>query len=278
MRLAALLLLALLAGCNAQAGGTLRKPQAQPRIVSINPCTDAILAQVADPEQILSLSNYSHDPRASSMALSVARRFPANGGTVEEVLAFSPDLVVAGGHVGPATVDALARLGIPLLQLPVANSVADSHAGVRALAKAAGHAARGEAMIAQIDAALAAAAPADRRAIPVIVWQGGGLVPGEGTLIDDLLRRTGMRNVAGDRGLAQWDVLGLEPLIADPPALILQASESGAQDDRMLAHPAVAKLRGTATVVRFEPNLVWCGGQTIARAAARLASVRAGLP
>jgi len=32
---------------------------ARPRIVSINPCVDAVLVQVADPQQILGISYYS---------------------------------------------------------------------------------------------------------------------------------------------------------------------------------------------------------------------------
>ena len=36
----------------------------QPRIASINVCTDQLLLTLADPEQILGLSPYSRDPRA----------------------------------------------------------------------------------------------------------------------------------------------------------------------------------------------------------------------
>ena len=50
-----------------------------PTIVSLNPCADAILAEVADPAQLLAISHYSHDPRATSMPLAQARRFRATG-------------------------------------------------------------------------------------------------------------------------------------------------------------------------------------------------------
>ena len=66
-----------------------------PAIVSLNPCTDAILAEVADPAQILAISHYSHDPQATSMDLAAALRFRATGGTVEEVLALAPDIARA---------------------------------------------------------------------------------------------------------------------------------------------------------------------------------------
>ena len=66
-----------------------------PTIVSLNPCTDAILAEVTAPGQLLAVSHYSHDPRGSSMPPAEARRYRATGGTVEEVLALDPDVVVA---------------------------------------------------------------------------------------------------------------------------------------------------------------------------------------
>ena len=80
-----MLFVLLLAGCapvvERRAGTT------HPTIVSLNPCSDAILAEVAEPAQLLAISHYSHDPRASSMPLAEARRFRVTGGTVEQVLA-----------------------------------------------------------------------------------------------------------------------------------------------------------------------------------------------
>ena len=81
-----------------------------PRIVSLNPCTDAILAEVADPGQILAISAYSHDPASSSMDVALARRFPAAGDTVEEDAALPPDLVPSGNFIAPATRGALEML------------------------------------------------------------------------------------------------------------------------------------------------------------------------
>ena len=66
------------------------------RVVSLNPCLDAILLEVADPAQITALSRYSRDPRLSAVA-NVARRFPSTGGSAEEVVALKPDLVLTSG-------------------------------------------------------------------------------------------------------------------------------------------------------------------------------------
>ena len=64
---AAALLLALAAPAGA----------AGPRLVSLNPCVDAVLAAVADPDQIAGVSHYSQDPAATSVDVRWARRFPA---------------------------------------------------------------------------------------------------------------------------------------------------------------------------------------------------------
>lgn len=261
----------LLAGCAPA------PPAAAPRrgIVSLNPCSDAILSAVADPGQIRALSRYSRDPAASSMDVAQARRFPATSGTVEEIVALSPAVVVAGTFTPPATRSALARLGIPLVELPIATSVDESLRQVRQLAALAGQPARGEALVQRIARALAAAAPPAGPPVPALVWQSGGIVPGERTLIADLLRRTGFANAAAARGLGQADFLPLERVLADPPRLILAAGDRSGED-RLLAHPALAHLPAT-TRTRLDPSLLWCGGPTIIRAATRLAAVRRGL-
>src|SRR5690606_15249616 len=129
----------------------------RPTIVSLNPCTDAILAEVADPAQVLAISHFSHDPRASSMPIAEARRFRAAGGTVEEVLALDPDVVVAGSFLPPATTQAFARLGVRVETFGIVSDLEENAAQVRRLAALAGHPERGEALLARIDAALAAA-------------------------------------------------------------------------------------------------------------------------
>lgn len=271
-RLAPLLALAL-AACTAAPAQEAGPPQSAPTVVSLNPCTDAILAEVAEPQQILAISAYSQDPAASSMDLATARRFRAVSGTVEEVLALHPDLVVGSTFTPPATAQAMARLGMRFEQFGMAGTVEESEAQVRRLAALAAHPERGEALIARMRAALDANRAPAGEAVSALVWQSGGIVPGEGTLIADLLRRTGFANAAAARGLGQADILPLEQVLADPPRLILAASHGAGNEDRMLAHPALAKLQGTRREV-LDPSLLWCGGPTIIRAAERLGVVR----
>ncbi|HUQ12698.1 MAG TPA: iron ABC transporter substrate-binding protein, partial [Novosphingobium sp.] len=81
----------------------------------------------------------------------------------------------------------------------------------------------------------------------------------------------GFANAVAARGLGQGAVLPLEAMLADPPRLILTAG--GAAEDRVLAHPALGALHGTARD-ELDLRLLYCGGPTIPRTAARLAEIR----
>lgn len=242
-----------------------------PRIVSINPCVDAVLMQVADQAQIVAISHYSHDPRATSIPLEQARRFRFTSGTAEEVVALAPDIVISGPHVAPATIAALKRMRIALVQYPVPDSVAESEAQVRDIARIAGHPDRGTWLAARIGAA---ARPDAVAPIPALVWQSAGLVPGADTLTDDLLRRAGFRNMSAFYGLKKWDVLPLEYLIANPPRVLLSIVATTAGEDRLTSHPAVRRLARRIAVAPYETRLMNCGGPTIIAAMARLRQVR----
>ena len=249
---------------------------AYPAIVSLNPCTDAILAQVADPAQILALSAYSSDPAGSSMDVATARRFRSVSGSVEEVAALQPDLVLGSTFEPPASVAALGQLHLRFEAFGAAGTVAESKAQVTRLAVLAGHPERGAALNAAIDAALVQAAPPPGPAVPALVWQAGGMVPGSDTLIAQLLSAAGFSNAAAARGLRQADLLPLEQVLANPPRVIFTAGNALANEDRLLAHPALRGLTGTLRAP-LNPALLWCGGPTIPKALARLREVRRGL-
>ncbi|ABC63683.1 putative ABC-type cobalamin/Fe3+-siderophores transport systems,periplasmic components [Erythrobacter litoralis HTCC2594] len=257
--------MALLGGCAPQ------QPDArngrEPTIVSLNPCSDAILAEVAAPGQLLAISHYSHDPASTSMKLDRAREFAVTGGTVEEVVALDPDIVVGSSFMAPATRAAFDRLGIEVVQLGMASSVEASLQQVRDLADAVGQSERGGAMIARIKGALEETR-SDADPTPAVLWQPGGIVPGEGALVSELMAHTGLASHSAARGLQQADYLSLERMLVDPPDVLLVAGQERAQ-----THPALGQLNELRTE-RFDANLLYCGGPSIIRALERLAELR----
>lgn len=258
---------AMLSAC---APATRHDQKDAPVIVSLNPCTDAILAEIA-PGHLAAISHYSHDPAGSSMPPDLAARFPAVSGNAEEVAARRPDIVVAAMFLPPATEQALQRMGIRVVKTGSIANVDDAIAQVRDMASLAGEAEAGERLVQRIEASLTIQDPVDP--VPALVWQSGGLVPGEGVLISDLLTRAGFTNWSAGRGLGQGAILPLEQVLADPPPLIIAAGKGG-EENRKLRHLALNALHDTRRA-DFDPGLLYCGGPTIPLAMARLAEIRA---
>ncbi len=175
IRACALVLAVAVAGCASQAADRAAQDDVRkagstlPRVVSINPCVDAVLMQVAEPGQIAAISHYSQDPRATSIPLEQARRFAATSGTAEEVVAQAPDIVIAGAHVAPATIAALHRMHIRLVQIGVPESIAESQEQIRTIAAAVHQRQRGERLVARIDAAVFG----DAFCVHLAVWAEG---------------------------------------------------------------------------------------------------------
>ena len=264
----AALLALVLAGCAAAPASAPReRPTPKPTIVSLNPCSDAILAEVADPAQIVAISHYSHDPRSTSMDLAAARQFRATSGAEEELVALAPDLVVGSSFMAPATLVALGKLGLRVETFGSPATAAESIAQVRKLAALAGQPARGEDLVRRIEASLISppGPPVD-----TALWQAGGIVPGRGTLVADLMHHAGLASYAEARGLGQGDYLPLERIAADPPTLLLVAGEERAQ-----RHPLLARIPDLR-VARFEPRLFYCGGPSIPKAMDRLRAILPG--
>ena len=256
---------AMLAGCvppaDAREGAADR-----PTIVSLNPCTDAILTEFVGPDRLLAISHYSHQAGASSMSLAKARSYNATSGTVEEIAALDPDLVIASTFMAPAVRKALTDLGIGVEQFGGIASIAESREQVRKLAQLAAT----PAADAKLQDQLAAVeqAPVRGNALEAALWQPGGIVPGDGTLIVQLLRSAGFADYGSARGMGQAGFLSLEQVVADPPDVLLIAGRETA-----MRHPVLAEIPGMV-VAQFDPGLLYCGGPTIPAASKRLRTIR----
>lgn len=266
-------MLALVAGCAPAPAARDRPPAAHggrdaPAFVSLNPCLDALLVAIAAPRQILALSHYSRDASSSSLAPGIVERFGTTGGTAEEVIALRPDVVLASSFIDPATRSALERIGLRVETFGSPASLAESVEQVRRIAALAGREEAGEALAQRIRAGAPREAVAE---ISTLLWQPGQIVPGETTLIAQLMAQSGLASHSAARGLGQADHVALETLLADPPELLLVAGDSAGQD-----HPLLARLEDTH-VERIRSNLLYCGGPTIPAVRARFAEIRAGI-
>ena len=258
----------VLAGCAQSAQPHASQGPEAPRVVSLNPCLDAILVEIAAQEQILALSHYSGDRASSSIAPDLAARFATSGGTVEEILALDPDLVLASTFIAPSTRNALERLGVRIAAFDSPGTIADSKEQIRQIGELLGQELNAERLVRDIDLAWV---ERDRPAITTLLWQPGQIVPGEATLVSEMLARNGFVSHSKAQGLKQADYVSLEALLANPPELVLIAGSSRGQQ-----HPLLSNLESTQVEV-LEPRLLYCGGRTIIDLQQRLDEIRADL-
>jgi iron complex transport system substrate-binding protein len=276
-------------------------------IVSINLCADQYLLALADRGQIAAVTTYARDPGMSAAA-GLAKGIPATRASAEELLTLRPGLLLAA----PYQVAAKAALlpATRIVAVPEANDVPAIEANIRAVAAAVGHPERGRALIATLRAALVAlphpnpphaplrvggggdplvlpppppAKPecgegrggviATRNPPVVAQYQRGGYLTGTGTLVDDLIRRAGLVNLATVLHRPPLSRLSLEEIIAAKPDYLLIEQRTGTAGDRgaaMLDHPALARAFPAARRLVIDGAWTVCGGPAYPRAVASL--------
>jgi iron complex transport system substrate-binding protein len=260
--LATLALLLPLSRAGADAG-----PQ---HVMSLSMCTDDLLLELLPPERIASVSYYSRDP-SNSYQWPQAAKVRINWGTIEEVLAEKPDLVLAGTYTTPAARLLLKKLHWPLLEVPPAANFNEIRSVTRQVAHALQRDALGEALIARMDSTLLQlAASRPLQTIRVAAWGEGGSIPGKGTLFDAILNAAGGVNVTLDGGA--YTSFEVEQLIAVHPDVLAYASDvadSPGRNTELAQHPLIRRLYAGRSVT-YPGALYSCGVVESADAAAAL--------
>jgi iron complex transport system substrate-binding protein len=262
------LVLALLAG----------RAEALPRVASLSVCADQFLLTLADPSQIAALSAQSRDP-ALSFHATEARNYPMTRGRAEEILALHPQIALSDNYANAGTLRLLEAVGIEMIVLPDAHSIADVEQALRDIGRAIGRAAAGEAAAVALEkrrADLAATRPGNpARALYLLPT---GATAGRGTYVDEVIALAGFANDAARRGITGWHRLSLEELLLDPPPLVIMSFMDRNADAIGMSfgtNPVRERIPALAKPIDV-PNALWpCAGPMLTEAAAYL---RARLP
>lgn len=266
MKAIVLRLAAMSAACLPMTAGAASGPPQ--RIVSLNLCADQYLMALADPGQIAALSAFARDP-AMSAGAALAARLPVARGNAEDVLSRKPDLILASPYRRRELLAAIKGGERITVNLPPAESYADILAQIRLVAAAVGHPDRGEALIRRMETDLATI-PANGHGQVAAYYQRRGYMTGTGTLIDDLMARVGLVNLAGKLGKGPLARVSLEEMVAAAPDYLIVESATGTVADQgteMLHHPALSR------IARIALPQAWtvCGGPAYVAAARSLA-------
>ena len=247
------------------------------RVVSMNLCTDQLAMMLAAPGQLVSVSHLATEVQSSSM-VEEARAYPPNRGQLEQVFLLRPDLVLAGTYTQVATVDLLRRLGVEVVQVPPATSLAEAEEQLRQVGRALGQEAKADAM-ADAFAAKIEAARFDGSPRTAAFYYPNGYTTGSGTLANEVLELTGFTNIGATSGVTGGGILPLERLVMAGPELIVTSERypGASRSEDILVHPALRAVQARAGV-ELTSNADWvCGTPHLMRAIGKMQAARAVL-
>ena len=249
------------------------------RVVTVNLCLDQLALRLAVPGQLVGVSYLSHDPRISTL-VDRARAIPSVRAKVESILALKPDLVVMDEYSHANLKRLLREAGVPILELPWASSLEETETLIGRMAKALGNEAEGQRLVEKMQA--------DRRALvwtqaPVgtaAVLQANHGTNGRGSLMDELLRLSGFRNLAAELGMPGFGRWSLETVLAGQPDLLVLDAESNADPARgteFVDHHLIGVLKRQARVAAVPMKYTVCAGPESVEVLRRLAEARAAI-
>ena len=233
------------------------------RVVSTFLCTDEYVFRLLPRERIAALSFEAGDrhPVVSTIVDKVGG-IPVVHNSAEEVLARNPDLVVMYAGTEPRLHAQLREAGIPIVDVPWANSLAE----IRSITQTLGHAlnadARARALVAEMDRELAQVAPADSARVRTLIYQPNGYSASD-SVTDEILRDAGLVDVARTMGAARTGVIPVEMVVVSPPDLLLFDSANAARPSLaslMLHHPALKSLSTHTVFGRVPLTALSCPG------------------
>jgi len=218
------------------------------RVVSTFLCTDEYVFRLVPQGHIAALSYEATDrhPVVSTIA-DQAKSIPAIRPSAEAVLALKPDLVVLYQGTNPRLHLSLKRLGVPVLDVPWANSLADIRDVTTMMGRRLGASDRAAALLAEMDAKIAAAkAGRPRPPVRAILYQPQGYASVAGVTAE-ILRLSGIADAAPPGQLTRAGQLPVEAVVAAAPDLLILGGEERSGSGlayAVLHHPALRALKG----------------------------------
>ena len=193
------------------------------RVISLAPSITETVLALGGKDALIAVSRFCEFPEVASLP----RAGGFNDVAVETIVALKPQLLVVAKSPGnQKAVETLARLGIPVLALPL-TTVDDVVTSMTELGRVLGREAQAKALVDEL-----AAARAKERAVVVkkkkVVLFAVGFSPlvvaGPGSFADELLQDCGAKNAA-EKAPTAYPVFSLEKAVSLAPDVVIDASD-----------------------------------------------------
>lgn len=199
------------------------------RVLSLDLCTDWLLAWHAPRTQVVALSPL-HQQQYPVEWLGAA--WPTHDGSLEHILQLAPDLVLAGEYNAPLLQRRLRQLGVRVETLPLPRTLQQMYAYEQRVLSLLG-----------LPVERASPIPTMREVSAerprLLLLGANGIGTGQNTLENQLIQQAGWRNYLPESGYIS---LNLEDIVAHPPDAILWAApQRPALANRFAEHPVLRR-------------------------------------
>lgn len=265
---AAFAMLVVLTGCQQRAP----LPERQ-GVASIDYCADQMALGLLPKDQIRAVSfEADSDTSFSAPRAKGLRRLRPQ---LEDIVALRPAVVVRSYGGGPKLDRQLEAVGIRVVQLGYAGTLAEVRADVMRVGGELGADRQAARLIAGLDAELAAAQRQPVHGGTALYVTPGDVTTGPGSLVAEAMGAAGYTPYRETPG---WGSLPLEQMVRRPPDVVFRAFFDSARyrQDYWTSsrHPVVAGAARKAIDVEVPGAWVSCGNWLIGHAVARLAAAK----
>ncbi len=204
--------------------------KAAQRIVSLDLCTDWMLARHAEPSQVAALSPMHRRYPAPWLT----KTWPFHDGRLERILEINPDLIITGQYNALQLRARLKTLGFRVEILPLPTHLAGIHDYETRLLSLIGQ------PVSRAHPPPGDPPPQSATRRRLLLLGANGIGTGQGTFENGILLQAGWQNyLLGERHLR----LDLEQIMQDPPEAILWAAPPNrALANRFAEHPALKRV------------------------------------
>ena len=202
------------------------------RIISIAPSNTEILFALGLADKIVAVTDYDDYPPEAEMKPSIGGFSTPN---IEEIVALSPDIIIAASIHEDKIIPQLEAKGLTVLALDP-NNLDEVLAAVTLIGKATGQEKEASGLVAEMQSRIKAVtdktdslSQEQKPRVFYIVWHDPLMAPGSGTFQDDLIRKAGGINIAQE--LTSWTTISLEAVIEANPEVMIAGVSHGSLTD-----------------------------------------------
>ncbi len=212
--------------------------QGAERIVSLNACTDELLLQLAEPNQISGVTRFdlsTHSEKTLAQNPEIIQ-LPSD---IESLMKAKPSIVLAGPFSSAALVEKLRKLDVTVVMVRVPKNWDELLDVSRQIATLTNQPKKLEAFSKAVEELKLISQTSKWKGKTAVFWSAAGHVSGSGTFEDTILSTLGMKNGVQFEGYA---FLSLERLIQLHPDVIVVTQKASQKDSwahETLFHPAL---------------------------------------